>query len=199
MSTPELEKALAAARWKGIEKTVAEVIARMLQVDPGTVMRVIYAWECARDCKFSQDSEHGRREDLFDGIEEGERLDNEVAKAIYHAAVRGMRRARIRWEMEHGCVLEVPFNKLVPHTEAGKLCNGCIWQFECVRDSLSTPQQCWNGKWIICQEQPEDGKTRSFQLKYAVVTPIKLDDTHVTVTSAHPRGTFKVSIMDVRL
>lgn len=196
MSTPELEKAISASKWRGAEKNILEIICKMFEVDAAVVQRVVMAWELLKDKKLRHGTD-GQLADMFDGLGTGEHLDFKVVQAIEHMAARAFRRCAIRWHMEQGLHLEVPFDKLIPYEQRSRICNGCAWQLECVRDMLSTPEQCHQGKWIICKDQPDRNKTRSFQHKLAGVVPIKLDDATVTVTAEHPRGTYVVPIMDV--
>jgi hypothetical protein len=198
MSTPELDQAIASSKWKGAERDVQEIIAKLLDADPAIVARVVYAWELLKEKRLIHDD--GQLADMFAGLGCGDPInDPEVRHAIEHGVARGFRRAAIRWRMEQGSMLEVEFKKLVPATAKSRMCDGCIWQLECVRDMLSTPEQCWNGKYVFCVEQFDGKASRRFQHQYAIARPVKLEGALVTVECDHPRGTFVISVMDVRI
>jgi len=198
MSTRELEQALAASKWKGAEKNVAEVIAKMFGFPVDIVERVVFAWETVKTEKFISDYD-GQRDDVFGSVESGANIEDEIRSAIKHGMFRGLRRTAIRWHMENGKMLEVEFKKLVPKDKPAGMCNGCKWQLECVRDMLSTPERCWNGVHVYCKEQYDGKASRIFQHNIAIVRPLKLEGNIVTVEADHPRGTFAINVMDVRI
>jgi hypothetical protein len=199
MSTPELEQAIAAARFRGIEKDVTEVLSRMLNVPPEVVARVVYAWETISDKRLVKPFDD-QQQDLFGELEHGGDIPDDVRNAIDHNLARAFRRIAIRWRMERGIPLEVPFDKLVPESEPSKICNGCTWRLECVRDLLSTPARCLGGAVTYGKDQPKPERpSRMFQHLLATVTPIKLEDAVVTVTAEHPQGTYVVNVLDVRV
>lgn len=198
MSTPELEQAIAAARWRGAEKNFLEVISRMLDVDPAIVARVVYAYEVLGDKTLVLN--HGSQlTDMIGELQSGGDIPEDARRAIEHAAARAFKRVAIRWRMEEGLNVEVPFDKLVPRTAPMTMCDGCTWRLECVRDGLSTPQKCLQGIAVLAREQPDPKKLRSIQYRYASVKPVKLDDAIVTVEALHPRGTYVVNVLDVRV
>jgi hypothetical protein len=198
MSTPELEQALAATRWRGVEQDFTEVISRMFDVTPEIVARVVFAWEVLTSKRLER-GEESQLLDLIGELRSGGDIPEETRRAIEHTAARAFRRVAIRWRMERDMFLEVPFDKLVPASNPSRMCDGCVWRFECVRDGLSTPQQCRAGKHVYCVEQYDGKPTRQFQHKLASVKPLKLEDAVVTVSAEHPRGTYTVNIMDVRI
>lgn len=196
MSTPELEQAIAAARWRGAEANFTEAIAKMLETPPEVVARVVFAWETMKHQRLAYPI-GDQLEELRGELEHGRDLPGETCNAIEHAAARALRRMAIRWRMMRGLALEVPFKKLVPAEKPDRICEGCPHQLECVRDFLSTPDKCLGGARVLPRDQPDATKTRFFQHQNASVKAIKLVDNVVTVTADHPRGTFRVSVMDV--
>lgn len=198
MSTPELEQAIAAEKWKGAPGTIAEAIADVLSVDVDTVARVVYAWEAVRDLGLVN-AYDDQCADMFAGVGAGDPLPPDVRRAIMHTTARAFRRVAVRWRMEHGLHLDVPFNKLLAHHEHRRMCDGCTWQLECVRDMLSTPAKCYEGKYVVCKDQPYHDTTRQFRHQYARVEPLRLKDATVIVRAEHPRGTYEVNLMDVRV
>jgi hypothetical protein len=200
MSTPELEQAVAASRWRGVERDFTEVIARMFDVDPAVVARIVYVWETLSDKRLIHSTE-SEMQDLVGELKHGGDIPDDLRSAIEHTAARAFKRIAIRWRMEREMFLEVPFEKLVPASNPSRMCDGCVWQFECVRDSLSTPKDCLKSKLVYCKDQPDPRKptARKFQHQYASVTPLKLEDAVVRVSAEHPRGTYTVNIMDVRI
>lgn len=198
MSTPELEQAIAASKWRGAEQDVQEVLAKMFGTDPEVVARIVYAWETLKDKKLVA-GDSNQFADLFHGLGCGDTLNDEIRSAIEHTAARAWRRIAIRWRMERNLYIEVPFNKLVSIQEPSRMCDGCSWQLECVRDMLSTPEQCLRGKHVYCKDQYDGRPMRMFQHNFASVLPLKLDDVVVTVRAEHPRGTFVINVMDVRV
>lgn len=196
MSTPELEQAIAAARWRGAEENFTEAIGKMLDTPPEVVARVVFAWETMKQQRLAHAVE-GQLESLRGELEHGGSLPNETCQAIEHTAARAFRRMAIRWRMERDLPLEVSFKKLVPADRPDRVCDGCPHQFECVRDFLSTPQRCLSGERVTPRDQPNPKKLRWFQHQNALVKATKVEDNIVTVTADHPRGTFRVSVLDV--
>jgi hypothetical protein len=200
MSTPELEQAIMAARWRGAEANFTEAIAKMLEMPPEVVARVVFAWEAMKRQPLAdpiEDQSEVPIKALRGELEHGGDLPRKTRYAIEHAAAWALRRMVIRWRMERDLALQVPFKKLVPAERPDRICEGCLHQFECVRDSLSTPNKCLDGARVLRRDPPGAKKLRFFQHQNASVKAVKLDDNVVTVTTDHPRGTFRVSVMDV--
>lgn len=195
MSTPELERAIAAARWQGAEASVSEAIGKMLDLDPAIVARVIFAWTEMKDGAGSFD-ERAWLADQCVGLQEGVDLPPDVASAIERATVYAIRRMAIRHCMERGKPVQVPFSRLVPADTPSRICDGCLWQLECVRDFLSTPQSCLAGKVVLPRSHGPDDR-RMAQHVHATVKPTKLSTTTVTVVAEHPRGTYEIGLLDV--
>lgn len=195
MSTPELERAIAAARWQGAEASVSEAIGKILDVDPAIVERVVFAWTEMKDGA----GNFGERAWLVDqcvSLQEGVDLPPDVASAIDRAVTYAIRRMAIRHCMERNQPIRVPFSKLVPAGTPSRICNGCLWQLECVRDFLSTPQSCLAGKVVLPRNHGPDDQ-RKAQHVHATVRPVKLATVTVSVVAEHPRGAFEIDLMDV--
>lgn len=196
MSTPELEQAIAAAKWKGTEANFTEAISKMFDVPPEVVARVVFAWETLRNqCRVH--AIEGQMDVLCGGLEDGDDLPEEIVRAIKHATARALPRMAIRWRMERGLFLEVPFNKLVPADKPDRICDGCPNQLECVRDMLSTPARCLRGERITPRDQADPRRLRYIQHQNAQVKAVKIHGDIVTVEAEHPRGIFHVGVLDV--
>lgn len=195
MSTPELERAIAAARWQGAEASVSEAIGKMLDIDPAIVARVVFAWTEMKDGTRNL----GERAWLADqcvSLQEGVDLPPDVANAIDRAVTYAIRRMAIRHCMEQDQPIRVPFVKLIPASTPSRVCDGCLWQLECVRDFLSTPQRCLAGKVVFPRNHGPDDR-RKTQHVHATVKPVKLATATVSVVAEHPRGAFEVDLLDV--
>lgn len=196
MSTPELEQAIAASRWHGAEANFTEAISKMLDVPPAVVARVVFAWETMKKQPLTRPIV-GQMDILRDKLQDGAGLPPETHQAIEHAAVYAFRRMAIRWRMERGFFLEVPFKALVPANKPDRVCDGCPLLFECVRDALSTPEKCLTGETVYAKDQPDPKRTRFFAHQNASVKPVRLVGNVVTVTADHPLGVHTVNVMDV--
>lgn len=192
MSTPELEQALAAAKWKGAEQTLSEVIAKTLDVDIEVVRRVVYAWDQIRNRRFPKLEKPELVDCLFDGLGHGDHIDDDVKEAIVDALDLGVRRSYVRQAMLHNRKLDVAMATLIPEKEVRRVCDGCPTQVVCVMNMLMTPEKCRKGDYV---------KHEGRYIQYAMVkvTPRKLVGNHVTVEADHPRGTYKLNITDILL
>lgn len=166
MSTKELKQALLHQKTGDAEKDVIEVISRALGLEYDMVARVIYAARLPITAGIQPDDD----EDLFPVAAS---IPNpEVKEALTKAIHDGIQRAVIARAILHGRSVTVSPQALLPVERAGELCRGCPTSLECAAQQLSTPENCWHGRYV----------------RNLVVFPLQISGDLVEVEAQQPQG-----------
>lgn len=186
MPTDELEQALLEAKWGSTEEDMSEVIARLLDLPRAAVVRVRYAYHVLVQQKL------GLNTPDFDA-----ELPEDLRTAIKAQLRRGALRVIVREAIRDSRELFVHPGALI--RDPRDVCNGCPFSIECVVESHSTPEKCFKGGVPARIDKREFGHVQLLHYKNggAVVRAQRIRGDRVTVTCAHPHGTFEVDVGDI--
>jgi len=174
MPTEELRQALRVANVAGVETNFAEVLARMFDLPPPVMARIVYAIQHVKHPV----TWHADSPEWVALIP-----DREVRDAIRSQANTGALRVYLRKMQLQGRQVRV-LTKAMTSRDSGDICNGCPLSMSCVADSLSTPTACWDG------EGPAE--------KWQRVTLVRVSpDNTVIVRADQPTGQHVLSVHDV--
>ena len=183
MPTEELEQALLEAKWGSAETDIADAVAKLLELPRAVVVRVAFALDAAHEMRL-----------LPEYNPEGE-LDQELCNAIKAKLRRGLTRARVRQSIMDAAPMYAHPRALIK--KARDICNGCRFSLECVTRSYSTPDKCYKSGPPAVIRENEHGIAPSvmrFSRGGSMVSPIRIRGDLVTVTCAHPHGTFDIDV-----
>lgn len=133
MPTERLKQALRETNVAGVEKDLAEVLARMFDLPIQAVARLIYAIDAIK---------HPVMWRLGAAQQNALIPDPELRDAIRTEVNAGALRVYLRKLQLEGKQVLVPTRALVPVDEPGRICEGCPHSMSCIAESLSSPEQC---------------------------------------------------------
>lgn len=183
MPTEELEQALLEAKWGSAETDIADAISKLLELPRAVVVRVAFALDAAHEMRL-----------LSEYNPDGE-LDEALRDAIKAKLRRGLTRARVRQSILNDAQMYAHPRALIK--KARDICNGCRFSLECVTQSYSTPDECYKRGPPATIRKYENGTAPSvmrFSRGGCTVTPLRIRGDLVTVTCAHPYGTFDIDV-----
>lgn len=200
MPTEELEQALRAAKFGDAEKDAVDVIARMLEQPRPLVERILYA--VGRAAAWTGP------DDVVRAVlpRNGSNLSPELCQAIDKNVEEGMARAAARWAIHTDRDVLVKVKKLLDNRDYTNICNGCVQGLRCVSENFSNPAMCYETGPPVALHERSDASLflehiRNYRGErgFARVRPIRIRGNTVSVTCAHPAGTFTVQAMDLCL
>ena len=190
MSLDDLDQALFEAKWGDAEEDVTEVIANMLELPRAAVERVLFLARIVED-------------DISTRLINAQpTLSIDLQKALRTNVQEGLARVLVRNAILNEKPMLAPLNKLIK--DPYQVCSGCAYSIDCIAKNYSTPTDCYRlgpPVGVRPRRGPDDSQSLLMRLKdgAALVEPIKLVKDTVTVTCAHPRGTFKIAAQDLSL
>jgi hypothetical protein len=190
MSLDDLDQALFEAKWGDAEEDVTEVIANMLELPRAAVERVLFLARTVED-------------DISTRLINAQpTLSIDLQKALRTNMQEGLARVLVRNAILNEKPMLAPVHKLIQ--DPYQVCSGCAYSIDCVAKNYSTPAECFRlgpPAGVRSSRGPGDPLPRLMRLRdgAALVEPIKIVKNTVTVTCAHPRGTFKIAAQDLSL
>lgn len=133
MPTEALKQALREVNVAGVERSLAEVIARMFDIPEPLAARVIFALESVKHPV----TWHLGAERAADLIPDGE-VRRAIREQINEAAVR----VHLRGLLLAGESVRVRTKTLVPADKPSRLCEGCPISMPCAAGMISSPEDC---------------------------------------------------------
>jgi hypothetical protein len=186
MALDDLDQALFEAKWGTAEEDVMEVIARILELPREAVERVIFAMEVV----------HGDiSKQLYNSYST---LDDKLKQGLRSLVQEGLARVLVRDAINNDKPMLAPPQKLIK--DPLEICSGCEWSFGCIANNYCTPLKCYAAGppvGIRAASEQKPFELRRLRGGAALVTPVKLVGNTVTVTCAHPKGTFKIEAKDL--
>jgi hypothetical protein len=187
MALDDLEQALFEAKWGDAEEDVIEVIARMLEQPREVVERVLFLVE-----EVKGDISHRL-------VNACPTLSTDLQHALRTVVQEGVARVLVRYAINNDKPMLAPLHKLIK--DPYEVCSGCSYSIDCIAKNYSTPDHCFRqGPPVGVRPMSRPGdSTHLIRLRdgAALVHPVKIRKDTVTVTCAHPRGTYKIAAKDL--